>query len=106
MNFINFQCWLLMEDCMCSKVKPCSLWPGIKFWLYMHPKDFLMQNNTGKLLWQVFGVQAVTLCLYGISEDEGIMWNYFWSIRRASKVCLGRGRPPLHISCCRCICNA
>lgn len=40
-------------------------------------QDFLRQNNTGKLLWQVLGVQAATLCLYGIAEDEEIMWNAF-----------------------------
>ncbi|XWS68633.1 hypothetical protein CRYUN_Cryun04dG0107600 [Craigia yunnanensis] len=74
-GYICQKCWLPMKDCMCSKVKPCSLWRGIRFWLYMHPKDFLRQNNTGKLLWQVFGVHAATLCLYGISEDEEIMWN-------------------------------
>ncbi|KAB2091142.1 hypothetical protein ES319_A03G170500v1 [Gossypium barbadense] len=76
-GYLCQKCWLPMEDCMCSKVKPSSLWHGIKFWVYMHPKDFLRQNNTGKLLWQVFGVQAATLCLYGISEDEEIMWNAF-----------------------------
>ncbi|CAL5342594.1 unnamed protein product [Camellia sinensis] len=69
--------YLCQKDCMCSKLIPCSLWHGIRFWLYMHPKDFLRQNNTGKLLWQVFGVQAATLCLYGISEHEQIMWNAF-----------------------------
>lgn len=38
-------------------------------------QDFLRQNNTGKLLWQVFGTEAATLCLFGISEHEEIMWN-------------------------------
>jgi len=38
-------------------------------------QDFLRQNNTGKLLWQVLGVESATLCLYGIAEDEEIMWN-------------------------------
>lgn len=38
-------------------------------------QEFLRQNNTGKLLWQVFGTQAANLCLYGISEHEEIMWN-------------------------------
>ncbi|KAJ6379260.1 hypothetical protein OIU76_015974 [Salix suchowensis] len=75
-GYLCQKCWLpLEEDCMCSKVKPSSLWHGIRFWLYMHPKDFLRQNNTGKLLWQVFGVESATLCLYGIAEDEEIMWN-------------------------------
>ncbi|XVF01988.1 hypothetical protein REPUB_Repub04eG0137400 [Reevesia pubescens] len=87
-GYLCKKCWLPMEDCMCSKVKPCSLWHGIKFWLYMHPKDFLRQNNTGKLLWQVFGVQASTLCLYGISEDEEIMWNAFKDAGKAKVWCL------------------
>lgn len=38
-------------------------------------QDFLRQNNTGKLLLQVFGVQAAKLCLYGITEHEEMMWN-------------------------------
>lgn len=40
-------------------------------------QDFLRQNNTGKLLWQVFGVDSATLCLFGIAEHEEIMWNAF-----------------------------
>lgn len=67
---------------MCSKVTSCSLYPGIRFWLYMHPKDFLRQNNTGKILWQVFGVDVATLCLFGIPEHEEIMWN---SLKMAGK---------------------
>ncbi|KAK6142618.1 hypothetical protein DH2020_022966 [Rehmannia glutinosa] len=42
---------------------------------YLCQKDFLRQNNTGKLLWQVFGVQAASLCLFGIAEHEEMMWN-------------------------------
>ncbi|XP_008783149.2 uncharacterized protein LOC103702481 isoform X2 [Phoenix dactylifera] len=76
-GYLCQKCWLPMEDCMCSKLVPCSLWCGIKFWLYMHPKDFLRQNNTGKLLWQTFGSQAATLCLFGIHEHEEIMWDAF-----------------------------
>ncbi|XP_044503993.1 uncharacterized protein LOC123224403 isoform X2 [Mangifera indica] len=76
-GYLCQKCWLAMEDCMCSKVKPCNLWHGVRLWVYMHPKDFLRQNNTGKLLWQVFGFQAATLCLFGIAEDEEIMWNAF-----------------------------
>eukprot|EP00268_Persea_americana_P011542 TRINITY_DN14879_c0_g1_i3.p1 TRINITY_DN14879_c0_g1~~TRINITY_DN14879_c0_g1_i3.p1 ORF type:complete len:251 (+),score=41.81 TRINITY_DN14879_c0_g1_i3:2127-2879(+) len=75
--FVILQCWLAMEDCMCTKLVPRSLWHGIQFWLYMHPKDFLRQNNTGKLLWQIFGIQAASLCLFGIQEHEEIMWNAF-----------------------------
>ncbi|KAH7690332.1 Cyclic nucleotide-binding-like protein [Dioscorea alata] len=73
------ECWLAKEDCMCSRVVPCSLWNGIRFWLYMHPKDFLRQNNTGKLLWQLFGTQSVSLCIFGIHEHEEMMWDAFRS---------------------------
>ncbi|XP_047073863.1 uncharacterized protein LOC124683387 [Lolium rigidum] len=76
-GYLCQKCWLPMEDCMCSKLAPRSLWRGIRFWLYMHPKDFLRQNNTGKLLWQVFGVDAASLCLFGIQEHEDIMWDAF-----------------------------
>ncbi|KAF8043298.1 hypothetical protein BT93_A1591 [Corymbia citriodora subsp. variegata] len=87
-NYLCQKCWLPMEDCMCSKVLPCSLWHGMHFWVYMHPKDFLRQNNTGKLLWQLFGVQAATLCLYGIAEDEEIMWNTFKFAGKSKVWCL------------------
>lgn len=43
----------------------------------MHPKDFLRQNNTGKLLWQLFGIQSASMCLFGIREHEDIMWDTF-----------------------------
>ncbi|XP_074276107.1 uncharacterized protein LOC141599878 [Silene latifolia] len=76
-GYLCQKCWLPHQDCMCSKLQPCALWRGIKFWIYMHPKDFLRQNNTGKLLWQVFGVQAATLCLFGVVEHEDLMWNDF-----------------------------
>ncbi|MCL7031525.1 hypothetical protein MKW94_001679 [Papaver nudicaule] len=76
-GYLCQKCWLAQEDCMCSKIKPSSLWPGIRFWLYMHPKDFLRQNNTGKVLWQIFGVEAATLCIFGIPEQEKIMWDAF-----------------------------
>ncbi|KAJ8762085.1 hypothetical protein K2173_006749 [Erythroxylum novogranatense] len=77
-GYLCQKCWLPMEeDCMCAKIKRCSMWHGIRFWLYMHPKDFLRQNNTGKLLWQVFGVHSATLCLFGVAEDEDIMWSAF-----------------------------
>ena len=32
------QCWLPQEDCVCSKMKTCSLWNKLRIWLYMHPK--------------------------------------------------------------------
>ncbi|XP_016513540.1 uncharacterized protein LOC107830486 isoform X3 [Nicotiana tabacum] len=72
-GYLCQKCWLPSEDCMCSKLISCPLWHRVRFWLYMHPKDFLRQNNTGKLLWQVFGIQAATLCLYGIAEHEEMM---------------------------------
>ncbi|CAN0915031.1 GPI-anchored protein LLG3 [Linum grandiflorum] len=88
-GYLCQKCWLpLEEDCMCSQLKPCALWPGIRFWIYMHPKDFLRQNNTGKLLWQVFGAHSATLCLYGISEDEEIMWNAFKAAGKNKVWCL------------------
>ncbi|MQL80839.1 hypothetical protein Taro_013292 [Colocasia esculenta] len=40
-------------------------------------QDFLRQNNTGKLLWQVYGIQSASLCLFGILEQEEIMWDAF-----------------------------
>ncbi|KAM7271318.1 hypothetical protein ACFE04_030532 [Oxalis oulophora] len=76
-DYLCQKCWLPQEDCMCSKVKPSTLKHNLQFWVYMHPKDFLRQNNTGKLLWQVFGVEAATLCIFGIPEDEELMWNAF-----------------------------
>ncbi|XP_078439726.1 DTW domain-containing protein isoform X2 [Wolffia australiana] len=76
-GYLCQKCWLAEEDCMCSRLVQSSLWSGIRFWVYMHPKDFLRQNNTGKLLWQVFGTQSASLCLYGIREDEDIMWDEF-----------------------------
>ncbi|KAF8391352.1 hypothetical protein HHK36_023656 [Tetracentron sinense] len=87
-GYLCQKCWLPLEDCMCSKIMPCDLWNGIRFWLYMHPKDFLRQNNTGKLLWQLFGVQAATLCLFGIAEHEEIMWNAFKLAGKSTVWCL------------------
>ncbi|KAJ4770245.1 DTW domain-containing protein [Rhynchospora pubera] len=78
-GYLCQKCWLPKEDCMCSRIVPCNLLHGIRFWLYMHPKDFLRQNNTGKLLWQLFGNQAATMCVFGIPEQEEIMWDAFKS---------------------------
>ncbi|XP_078177123.1 DTW domain-containing protein [Carex rostrata] len=78
-GYLCQKCWLPKEDCMCPRMASCDLWRGIRFWLYMHPKDFLRQNNTGKLLWQLFGIQAATMCVYGIPEQEEIMWDAFKS---------------------------
>lgn len=52
-------------------------WKIIGWWTIYSWQDFLRQNNTGKLLWQVFGVHAATLCLFGITEHEEKMWNVF-----------------------------
>ncbi|KAL3509383.1 hypothetical protein ACH5RR_028784 [Cinchona calisaya] len=88
-GYLCQKCWLPMEeDCLCSRIVPCPLWHRLRFWLYMHPKDFLRQNNTGKLLWQVFGTQAATLCLFGISELEEIMWNALSLAGRRNVWCL------------------
>ncbi|KAL6543372.1 hypothetical protein OROHE_010892 [Orobanche hederae] len=38
--------------------------------VYASKEDFLRRNNNGKLLWQVFGVEVASLCLFGIAEDE------------------------------------
>ncbi|KAL3697484.1 hypothetical protein R1sor_011560 [Riccia sorocarpa] len=70
-------CWLPERDCMCECFVKGKLRPGICIWVYMHPKDFLRKNNTGKLLWQVFGHKAARLTVYGIPEQEEIMWNAF-----------------------------
>ncbi|KAI3854257.1 hypothetical protein MKW98_024680 [Papaver atlanticum] len=87
-GYLCQKCWLAQEDCMCSKIKPSSLWPGMRFWLYMHPKDFLRQNNTGKVLWQIFGVEAATLCIFGIPEQEEIMWDAFKLAGKSRVWCL------------------
>ncbi|OWM91033.1 hypothetical protein CDL15_Pgr023366 [Punica granatum] len=59
---------------------------------YLCQNDFLRQNNTGKLLWQVFGVQSATLCLFGIAEDEDIMWNTFKASGKSKVWCLYPGK--------------
>lgn len=87
-GYLCQKCWLPLEDCMCSRIRHFSLWQGIRFWVYMHPKDFLRQNNTGKLLWQVFGVQAASLCVFGIVEHEEIMWNEFMHAGKSKVWCL------------------
>eukprot|EP00252_Welwitschia_mirabilis_P016960 TRINITY_DN37729_c0_g1_i1.p1 TRINITY_DN37729_c0_g1~~TRINITY_DN37729_c0_g1_i1.p1 ORF type:complete len:284 (+),score=46.72 TRINITY_DN37729_c0_g1_i1:107-853(+) len=76
-GYLCQDCWLPIMDCMCPELMQQSLWQGIRFWVYMHPKDFLRKNNTGKLLWQVFGEKAVQLCIFGIHEHEEAMWSAF-----------------------------
>ncbi|XP_073119427.1 uncharacterized protein [Henckelia pumila] len=87
-GYLCQKCWLASEDCMCSRVATCLLAKQLHIWLYMHPKDFLRQNNTGKLLWQVFGIHAATLCLFGITEHEEKMWNVFQLEGRNKVWCL------------------
>lgn len=87
-GYLCQNCWLPLLDCMCSKLIQRSLWRGIRFWLYMHPKDFLRKNNTGKLLWQVFGKEAARLCIFGIQEHEETMWNAFKLAGRDKVWCL------------------
>lgn len=73
--------WLLGRRCAFSVFFVCpDYMTFIKDWwrsLCIFWQDFLRQNNTGKLLWKVFGVEAATLCLFGIAEHEEIMWNAF-----------------------------
>ncbi|KAH7434968.1 hypothetical protein KP509_06G043000 [Ceratopteris richardii] len=76
-GYLCKDCWLPLADCMCAKVKKFPLWSGIQLWIYMHPKDFLRKNNSGKLLWQVFGNDSTHLCVCGIEEQENAMWEAF-----------------------------
>jgi len=69
-------CWLPTQDCMCEALVKGSLWKGVQLWVFMHPKDFLRKNNTGKLLWQALGDQ-VQLCVCGIELHEDAMWSAF-----------------------------
>ncbi|CAI7886040.1 unnamed protein product [Closterium sp. NIES-53] len=70
------QCWLPRGDCTCDEVSPNpSLLSNVVIWLYMHPKDFLRRNNTGKLLWQVLGGESARLCVFGINAHEERMWD-------------------------------
>lgn len=87
-GYLCQKCWIVREDCMCTKITPRPLWNGMRFWVYMHPKDFLRQNNTGKLLWQIFGVHSATLCLFGITEQEDMMWNEFRHAGKSNVWCL------------------
>ncbi|KAG6552102.1 hypothetical protein Mapa_006411 [Marchantia paleacea] len=81
-------CWLPERDCMCDTFDKGRLWSGICIWLYMHPKDFLRKNNTGKLLWQVFGDKAARLTVCGISDHEEVMWNAFKEAGRDRVWCI------------------
>ncbi|KAJ6433441.1 hypothetical protein OIU84_017182 [Salix udensis] len=76
-GYLCQKCWLpLEEDCMCSKVKAQLSMEWHKVLVVHASKGFSTTETTpGKLLWQVFGVESATLCLYGIAEDEEILWN-------------------------------
>eukprot|EP00850_Spirogloea_muscicola_P001259 SM000004S15129 [mRNA] locus=s4:1294013:1296494:- [translate_table: standard] len=85
---VALQCWLPIEDCLCSMLPRAELRQGITFWLYIHPKDFLRSNNTGKLLRQVLGEQAAKLCIFGVQEHEEAMWAQLAAAGRKSVWCL------------------
>ncbi|KAG0607997.1 hypothetical protein M758_8G070200 [Ceratodon purpureus] len=72
-GYLCEHCWLPTQDCMCEALVKGSLWQNMRLWVYMHPKDFLRKNNTGKLLWQALGDQ-VQLCVCGIPLHEDAMW--------------------------------
>lgn len=94
-GYLCEHCWLPLLDCICKSVIPMVLWPGVRLWLYMHPKDFLRKNNSGKLLWQVFGAESARFCIYGIQEHEDAMWDVFREAGHASVWYLYPERSPL-----------
>jgi hypothetical protein len=76
-GYLCHDCWLPLQDCMCAALPAgSSLWQGVQLWVYMHPKDFLRKNNTGKLLWQALG-NGARLCICGIEQHEDVMWAAF-----------------------------
>lgn len=77
-------CWLPIENCMCGEISALSrpLWPGMKIWMLMHSKEFLRKNNTGKVMWQLFGEESVRLSISGLDMHEDEMWKEFESAGR------------------------
>ncbi|XP_074364606.1 uncharacterized protein LOC141705614 isoform X2 [Apium graveolens] len=73
-GYLCQKCWLPREDCMCSRIRCCTAWEGMRFWVYMHPK--------------IFGVQAASLSIFGIIEHEEIMWNEFMRAGKENVWCL------------------
>ncbi|GAQ80333.1 DTW domain containing protein [Klebsormidium nitens] len=73
------ECWLPQESCMCQEVFRFSrpLWPGMRIWMLMHPKEYRRKNNTGKVLWQLFGEESVRLSISGLDILENEMWGEF-----------------------------
>ncbi|CAM6106203.1 unnamed protein product [Calypogeia fissa] len=87
-------CWLPMVDCMCRAFESGTLYRGVCIWLYMHPKDFLRKNNTGKLLWQVFGYTAARVTVCGVQEQEEVMWKVFEQAGRDRVWCVFPEKSP------------
>jgi hypothetical protein len=77
-------CWLPIENCMCGEVSALSrpLWSGMKIWMLMHSKEFMRKNNTGKVMWQLFGEESVRLSISGLDMHEDEMWKEFESAGR------------------------
>lgn len=73
------ECWLPQESCMCREVFRLSrpLWPGMRVWMLMHSKEYRRKNNTGKVMWQLFGEESVRLSISGLDILEDEMWKEF-----------------------------
>ncbi|XP_024516435.1 uncharacterized protein LOC112341120 isoform X3 [Selaginella moellendorffii] len=54
--------------------------------------DFLRKNNTGKLLWQTFGFEAVKLCIFGVEQQENAMWSALQQAGHENVWCVYPGR--------------
>eukprot|EP00271_Cylindrocystis_brebissonii_P010188 TRINITY_DN26299_c0_g1_i1.p1 TRINITY_DN26299_c0_g1~~TRINITY_DN26299_c0_g1_i1.p1 ORF type:complete len:841 (-),score=83.08 TRINITY_DN26299_c0_g1_i1:210-2732(-) len=93
LGYLCATCWLPQEDCLCEAMQQLREERGksldaVKFWLYMHPKEYLRKNNTGKLLLQSLGDKAAGLCICGIVEQERAMWQALREAGRESVFCL------------------
>eukprot|EP00897_Mesotaenium_endlicherianum_P009324 jgi/Mesen1/841/ME000112S10987 len=90
LSYLCPSCWLPQEeDCMCHLIpRAAPLSPHVCFWVYMHPKEYLRKNNTGKLLWQVLGAPAARLAICGIAEHEAAMWQAFKEAGREAVWCV------------------
>eukprot|EP00898_Chlorokybus_atmophyticus_P003007 jgi/Chlat1/3707/Chrsp251S03869 len=72
---VGARCWFPAFHCICGHMKKHTLWPGVRLWLYMHPKEYRRINNSGKVLWHVFGEDSATLCIFGVEEHEDRLWS-------------------------------